>query len=131
MCTPNLNSLALIVRMPSPKSQALIVSRSQRSSGQTETTDNRRTWQIDSASAPDQEYTDSSSHADQEYIYFMESETLPSTCYILSSETLPSACCILSDESSNGYDNNIIEGNAVGAVKISTFNIYKFVSLFK
>jgi len=68
---------------------------------------------------------DSASDPDQEYIYFMGSETLPSTYYILSdeyiyfmgSETLPSTYYILSDESNMPF--------------YSTSNEYKFlVNLF-
>jgi len=72
ICTPSLNSLAL--------------PRSQRSSGRTDRRTNGHGF-IDAASDPD-----------QEYIYFIRSETLPSACYILSDET-----SIPFYSTSNGY----------------------------
>jgi len=50
---------------------------------------------------------DSASDPDQEYIYFMGSETLPSACYILSDES-----SIPFYSTSNGYNyNNQINNN--------------------
>jgi len=72
ICTPNLNSLAPIVSEIS----AFI-----RTDGRTD----RRTWL--------------ERDPDQEYIYFMGSETLPSACYILFDES-----SIPSYSTSNGYN---------------------------
>jgi len=85
ICMPNLNSLARIV------SEILAIIRTDR---QTDRQTDRRTdgW-IDSASDPD-----------QEYINFMGSETLPSTCYILSDESSIPLC-----STSKGYKNEIIQ----------------------